>query len=237
MIPLSGNIHQSLKARIFPFSRSYELDEGVFCKDGEIIYRYEGLEAHFPTADFRLKGVHNLENIMAALAASLLLGCRPEESFICVRDFGALHHRMEFVREVNGVSYYEDSKATNVGSVVKALESFDDITLIAGGKDKGGSYAPLAAAGEGAGAASDPYRRGCRADGCTSLGSLTDTRTGGFDGRGSQACGMRSPLPGGTVLMSPACSSFDMFRDYEERAQRFICCRHGCRVMQPCKPC
>ena len=60
-----------------------------------------------------------------------------------MRDFGALHHRMEFVRTVRGVSYDEDSKATNVGSVVKALESFEEITLIAGGKDKGGSYAPL----------------------------------------------------------------------------------------------
>ena len=173
--PLVWDCARSLKSRIFPFSRRYELDEGLFCNDEEIIYRYEGLEAHFPIAGFRLKGVHNLENIMAALACSLLLGCRPEESFICVRDFGALHHRMEFVREIGGVSYYEDSKATNVGSVVKALESFDDITLIAGGKDKGGSYAPLAAAGEGAGAASAPYRRGCRADG-SELGNLTDTR-------------------------------------------------------------
>ena len=99
----------------------------------------------FPTEGIRLQGVHNLENIMAALACCLLLGCDPEKSFAVVRDFESLHHRMEFVRKFKGVAYYEDSKATNVGSVVKALESFDDITLIAGGKDKGGSYAPLVA--------------------------------------------------------------------------------------------
>ncbi len=98
--PLVWQYAQSLKARIVPFSRKYELDEGLFLNSDEIVYRYEGLEAHFPIADFRLKGVHNLENIMAALAASLLLGCRPEESFDCVKRFGALHHRMEFVRTV-----------------------------------------------------------------------------------------------------------------------------------------
>jgi len=218
--PLVWQYSRSLKSRIFPFSRKYELDEGIFCTDSQIIYRFAGLEAHFPIDGFRLKGVHNLENIMAALACSLLLGCRPEESFICVRDFGALHHRMEFVREIKGVSYYEDSKATNVGSVVKALESFENITLIAGGKDKGGSYAPLAELiktrvrhliliGE---AAERMHAE---------LGTLTDTR---------RAASMEEAVlrafevtaAGGTVLMSPACSSFDMFRDYEERAQKFI---------------
>ena len=218
--PLVWQYSTALKARIFPFSRRYELDEGIFCKGEAIIYRHEGFEVHFPTAEFRLKGVHNLENIMAALAASLLLGCRAGESFACVRDFGALQHRMEFVRELLGVSYYEDSKATNVGSVVKALESFANITLIAGGKDKGGSYAPLAPLvkarvrhliliGEAAGRMAEE------------LGNLTDTR---------KAASMEDAVrlaaditdAGGTVLMSPACSSFDMFRDYEDRAQRYI---------------
>jgi UDP-N-acetylmuramoylalanine--D-glutamate ligase len=227
--PLVWQYSQSLAARIFPFSRRYELDEGVFCKDGEIICRCEGLEAHFPTADFRLKGVHNLENIMAALACSLLLGCHPEESFNCVRDFGALHHRMEFVREVGGVSYYEDSKATNVGSVVKALESFENITLIAGGKDKGGSYAPLAPLikervrhllliGEAAERMANE------------LGELTDTRRAASM---EEAVGLAAEItaPGGIVLMSPACSSFDMFRDYEERAQRYIA---AVKALPPC---
>jgi UDP-N-acetylmuramoylalanine--D-glutamate ligase len=157
---------------------------------------------------------------MAALACALLLGCRADESFETVLCFKALHHRMEFVREVNGVRYYEDSKATNVGSVQKALESFADITLIAGGKDKGGSYAPLAPLvkervrhlvliGE---AAERMYHE---------LGHLTETsRAATLE----EAVMLASKVTGsgGTVLMSPACSSFDMFRDYEERAQRFI---------------
>ncbi len=218
--PLVWQYAQKLTAKVFPFSRRYELDEGVFCKGEEIIYRHDGTEARFPTADFRLKGVHNLENIMAALACSLLLGCRPEESFVCVRDFGALHHRMEFVREVSGVSYYEDSKATNVGSVVKALESFENITLIAGGKDKGGSYAPLVPL------VKERVRHlvliGEAAERMAAeLGGLTDTRRAASMEEAVKLAG-EITAGGGTVLMSPACSSFDMFRDYEERAERYI---------------
>jgi len=211
---------QGLKARIFPFSRKEELAEGIFHRDGVITFRHKGEEATFPTAGIRLQGVHNLENIMAALACCLLLGCRPDASFATVRDFESLHHRMEFVRKFKGVSYYEDSKATNVGSVEKALESFDNITLIAGGKDKGGSYAPLVALVQ------DRVRHliliGEAADRMQlELGSLTDThRAATLEEAVWTAAQITAS--GGTVLMSPACSSFDMFRDYEERAQRFI---------------
>ena len=218
--PLVWERCRNLKAHLFPFSRKIELEEGIFYKDGVITYRHKGREECFPTAAIRLQGVHNQENIMAALASALLLGCRADESFEAVLCFEALHHRMEFVREVNGVRYYEDSKATNVGSVLKALESFENITLIAGGKDKGGSYAPLV-----------PLVRervrhlvliGEAAERMElELGQLTDT---------SRATTLEDAVriaaeitePGGTVLMSPACSSFDMFRDYEERAERFI---------------
>lgn len=218
---LAGN----LKARVFPFSRKIELEEGIFHKDGVITYRHEGREECFPAAAIRLQGVHNLENIMAAMACALLLGCRPEETFETVLCFGPLHHRMEFVREFSGVRYYEDSKATNVGSVQKALESFENITLIAGGKDKGGSYAPLAAMiRERArhliliGEAAERME--------AELGSLTDTRRAASLEEAVRLAA-EITLPGGTVLMSPACSSFDMFRDYEERAQRFIAAVNG----------
>lgn len=218
--PLVWEAAQNLRAQTFPFSRKIELTEGIFHKDGVIFYRHNGDEECFPTAAIRLQGVHNLENIMAAMASALLLGCRPDEVFETVLCFDPLHHRMEFVREVNGVRWYEDSKATNVGSVEKALESFTNITLIAGGKDKGGSYAPLATLvgervthllliGEAA------KRMG------EELGSLTDTQ---YVASLEDAVKIAAKIttPGCTVLMSPACSSFDMFKDYEERAQRFI---------------
>ncbi|MDD2734293.1 MAG: UDP-N-acetylmuramoyl-L-alanine--D-glutamate ligase [Desulfuromonadaceae bacterium] len=218
--PLVWKHAQGCKAAVFPFSRKVELDEGIFYSDGVITYRHNGHEECFPTAAIRLQGVHNLENIMAAMACALLLGCRPDETYEIILCFEALHHRMEFVREVNGVRYYEDSKATNVGSVEKALESFTDITLIAGGKDKGGSYAPLAPLVQERvrhlvliGEAAERMAQ--------ELGNLTDTRRAASL---EEAVRFAAEItaPGGTVLMSPACSSFDMFKDYEERAERFI---------------
>jgi len=211
---------QGLKAQLFPFSRKQELAEGIFHLDGLITFRHKGHEVTFPTEGIRLQGVHNLENIMAALACALLLGCQAEASFAIARDFESLHHRMEFVRRFKGVSYFEDSKATNVGSVEKALESFENITLIAGGKDKGGSYAPLVALIQERvrhliliGEAADRMQ--------LELGSLTDTHRAATL---EEAVWLAAQITasGGTVLMSPACSSFDMFRDYEERAERFI---------------
>ncbi len=211
---------KALKARLFPFSRKTELAEGIFQRNTELVYRHEGKELIFPTADFKLQGVHNLENSMAALACGLLLGCSQKPSLALLNSFESLHHRMEFVREVRGVRYYEDSKATNVGSVAKALESFQNITLIAGGKDKGGSYAPLAELVRERvrhliliGEAADRMKE--------SLGSLTDTKRAASLEDAVQISA-RLTEPGGVVLLSPACSSFDMFKDYEERAQRFI---------------
>ncbi len=211
---------RNLKAQLFPFSRKQELEEGIFHLGGVITFRHNGHEETFPADAIRLQGVHNLENIMAALACALLLGCRPETSFAVAAGFESLHHRMEFVRKFKGASYYEDSKATNVGSVEKALESFDNITLIAGGKDKGGSYAPLVTLIQERvrhliliGEAADRMQ--------LELGSLTDTHRAATL---EEAVWLAAQITasGGTVLMSPACSSFDMFKDYEERAQRFI---------------
>ncbi|ACD94398.1 UDP-N-acetylmuramoyl-L-alanine--D-glutamate ligase [Trichlorobacter lovleyi] len=211
---------QSLKAQLFPFSRRHELTEGIFSREGELLFRHHGQELSIPTAGFRLQGVHNLENIMAALACCLLLGCQRETSLELLNRFEALHHRMEFVREVADVRYFEDSKATNVGSVAKALESFENITLIAGGKDKGGSYAPLAELVQQRvrhlvliGEAAERMQQ--------ELGDLTATHKAATL---EEAVQLSADLtaPGGVVLLSPACSSFDMFKDYEERAQRFI---------------
>jgi UDP-N-acetylmuramoylalanine--D-glutamate ligase len=218
--PLVAACAGKLKARVFPMSRLQELSEGISYRDGFITFAHAGKVIRFGTAGFRLKGVHNLDNIMASLAAALLLRCEGDCAFQAVSSFKGLPHRMEFVEEIGGVSWYEDSKGTNVGSVVKSLESFDSgITLIAGGKDKGGSYQPLAPLvsarvshliliGE------------ARARINAALGSLTDTHLADSL---EEAVELASSLtaPGGTVLFSPACSSFDMFKDYEERAERF----------------
>ena len=218
--PLVAACASRLKAQLFPMSRFHELQEGISYRDGFITFARKGKVLRFGTDGFRLKGVHNLDNIMASMASTLLMGCDGDCAYQAVKSFKGLPHRMEFVEEVNGVSYYEDSKGTNVGSVVKSLESFDSgITLIAGGKDKGGSYEPLAKLvservshlvliGE------------ARQRMKEALGQLTDTR---FADTLEEAVDIARRLtePGGVVLFSPACSSFDMFKNYEERAERF----------------
>ena len=218
--PLVAAVAGKVKARPVPTSQQQVLEQGIYHRDGTIVFRWEGREERFDVTRFRLKGVHNIDNVMAALASTLLMGCDARKACAAVEGFAGLPHRMEFVREVNGVAYYEDSKGTNVGSVVKSLESFAaNITLIAGGKDKGGEYAPLAELvtqrvshliliGE----AKERIKR--------ELGDLTDTHL--VDTlEDAVTLASRLTVPGGVVLFSPACSSFDMFRNYAERGERF----------------
>lgn len=217
--PLVAEVATELTCRVFPASQHKEFEQGIFFRNDHIIYRMEDREQLFPTDSYLLKGVHNRENILAALGGSLLLGADPDRSQQSVASFRGLPHRMELVRTIGDIGWYEDSKATNVGSVEKALASFTNITLIAGGKDKGGSYLPLA----------DLVRQRvklmiligeAKERIASELGSLTTTH---LVNSLEEAVALANNLTkqGGTVLFSPACSSFDMFRDYEERAERF----------------
>lgn len=218
--PLVAGYAGKLRARVVPMSRQEEQSQGIFHRDGIITFRWDGREEQFPVAGYRLKGVHNLDNIMAALAATLLLGCDAARAQAAVSAFPGLPHRMELVATINGIPWYNDSKGTNVGSVVKSLESFaGGVTLIAGGKDKGGDYAPLAPLVKERvehmiliGEAKEIIGK--------ALGHLTDTRAAGTLDEAVEFA-HRLTAPGGVVLFSPACSSFDMFRNYEERGERF----------------
>ncbi len=219
--PLVAACAGRLAARVVPMSRLKVLEQGIFYQNGVIIFAWDGQLEHFPIDSFKLRGVHNIDNCMAALATTLLMGCPAAAALAAVAGFSGLPHRMELVATVNGVAYYNDSKGTNVGSVVKSLESFPgNITLIAGGKDKGGEYAPLA----------DLVRERVRhlillgeareriRD---ALGHLTDTiLVDSLEAAVQEA--HRLAEPGEVVLFSPACSSFDMFRNYEVRGERFI---------------
>ena len=218
--PLVAACADRVKAQVFPMSRLNELEEGISHRDGFITFSHRGRVLRFGTEGFQLKGVHNLDNIMASLAATLLMRCEGDCAYAAVSGFRGLPHRMEFVAEIGGVCWYEDSKGTNVGSVVKSLESFDaGITLIAGGKDKGGSYEPLAPLV--ADRVSHLVLIGeARARMNQALGSLTDTHLA-ESLEDAVETARRLTAPGGVVLFSPACSSFDMFKNYEERAERF----------------
>lgn len=215
---LALQVTEALACRRILFSSSRVLDEGMGFDGEQIVWRHVGIERRFPVAELRLKGLHNVENVMAAMIPPLLEGCPPETAWQAVRDFGGLEHRMVPVRQLDGVTWYDDSKGTNVGSVVKSLAGLPaPVTLIAGGKDKGGDYAPLAEAVRDKvahliliGQAAERMQQ--------AFAGLTDIRRAdSLEQAVQMARGVT--VPGGAVLLSPGCSSFDMFRSYAERGE------------------
>src|SRR5579872_633625 len=133
------------RAQVFWFSRQKEVERGAWVHDGNILFRdASGQHEILQVSEIPLKGAHNLENVLAAVCAGVLMECAPEKIRQAVQAFKAVEHRLEFVATIDGVDYYNDSKATNVDATVKALESFPaNIHLILGGKDKGSPYTVL----------------------------------------------------------------------------------------------
>jgi UDP-N-acetylmuramoylalanine--D-glutamate ligase len=217
--PLVWGFRQGRRARITSFGFS-EVDEGVFAKSEEIVWRDASSEERFALGHVKIQGVHNVENMMAAIATAKAIGIPAEIIQQTLEEFPGLEHRLEFVREKDGVRYYNDSKGTNVGAVVKSLASFSvPVILLAGGVDKGGDYGVLR---EGVGkrvkrlvlfgAAKKMIAK--------ALGALAETVIVD-DMEAAVRDAHQHARPGDVVLLSPACSSFDMFRNYAERGRIF----------------
>src|SRR5215813_10934799 len=209
------------RARKIFFSRRRELEEGIFLRGADIVHRQSGVERTLITRDeITLRGDHNLENVMSALAVGIACGAQPGSMRRSVRDFKGVEHRLEFVAEINGVKFYNDSKATNVDAAVKCIEAFDGgVNVILGGKDKGGDYSPLAA----------PVRARC--SNVILIGAAADKIATALENtrplrRASTMeeaveIGLKIGKPGEVVLLAPACASFDMFDNYEHRGRVF----------------
>ena len=212
---------EGIRARRLGFSLEKRLNEGAWLDGEELVVRLPGARTEsYPTAVPALVGRHNQANALAALLASRLLGSSHAEALRALTEFQPLAHRMELVARAAGVFFYDDSKGTNVGAVVAALDGFPRrVVLIAGGRDKGGDYAPLAQAMARVGRAA--VLIGEAADKIeASFGSIVPVRRAATM---EEAVTMAAHLaePGDAVVLSPACSSFDMFRDYAHRAQVF----------------
>jgi len=217
--PLVWSMRERLRSQVVSFGWN-EVRQGVYTTSGEIIWRGESGEERFPLSRVKIQGVHNVENLMAAVAVAKSVDVPRQIIQQVIEEFAGLEHRMEFVREKNSIRFYNDSKATNVGAVVKSLASFSAPTvLLAGGIDKGGDYRILEDEVRRKvkklilfGAAKEVIKR--------ALGNLTETVVvESLEGAVQEA--YRSARPGDIVLLSPACSSFDMFRNYEERGKAF----------------
>ena len=203
------------------FSRRRSISDGVLASNHEVIYRTGNLErVLFVTEDVSLRGEFNLENALAATAAACVLGADFESIRSAVKEFRGVEHRLEYVRRIQGVAFYNDSKATSVDATTKALSAFDQpVHLILGGKDKGAPYAPLRPLIEGRVRAL--YLIGAAADRIAEelAGSAKIVRSGDLETAVRQA--FTAAFSGEVVLLSPACASYDQFHDFEERGRVF----------------
>jgi UDP-N-acetylmuramoylalanine--D-glutamate ligase len=209
------------RCRKIGFSIQQKLNEGAFVDDGELVTSMNGSRTDFINIkQIFIKGMHNLYNSMASVLVGQLLGVDAAHIHSTLKTFEGVEHRLEFVRRLNNVSYYNDSKATNVDSVWYALQSFKEpIVLFLGGRDKGNDYSRL----------TELVRRQVKA--IVAIGESAEIVEQSFKGTTvitkatsmDEAVGIARFLaqPGDVVLLSPACASFDWFKNYEHRGEVF----------------
>jgi UDP-N-acetylmuramoylalanine--D-glutamate ligase len=219
--PTCAGLKNKIRSSLLWFSRKQPVENGAFVRGDQVIFRQNGQEQSvLSRPDIQLKGEHNLENVLAAVAMTMVAGCTPQQVRQAVNEFRAVEHRLELVANINGVTFYNDSKATNVDATVKALESFPgNIHIILGGKDKGSDYSVL-----------NPLLRervkrayliGAAAEKIAGQvqGATELVRSGTLDRAVRQA--FEAAKHGDVVLLAPACASFDQFENYEQRGRVF----------------
>ncbi len=215
---------KGLKAIETFFSTNSELEEGLFLRGRDLICRAGGKEKILMTRDdMTIRGIHNVQNVLAALAAGLACGASPESMRETVRNFKAVEHRLEFVTEIKGVKFYNDSKATSVDATLKALEALSEedgeIVLILGGVGKNAPYQPLENL-----IASNVRKLVLIGEDADNIESQLKDHAEIVRADSLEAATQKSfenAEKGDSVLLAPACASFDMFRSYEERGDVF----------------
>ena len=210
-------------AKVYWFSVEHPVEQGAWLEQGSVVYRPAqdaATEYVMPLSGIPLKGTHNVENVLAAVAAARLAGAPAEAIRRAIEAFQAVEHRLEFVAAVNGVEFYNDSKATNVDATAKAVAAFQSgIHLILGGKDKGSDYTQLAqllrarvravyTIGSAAAKIESHLRGVVSIHSCETLDIAVSAAAS-------------AARPGEVVLLAPACSSFDQFENYEHRGRVF----------------
>ncbi len=215
---------KGLKANIVLFSVKEELEEGLFLRGRDLICRANNKEKVLTTRDeIFLLGLHNVENVLASLAVGLACGASPDSMRETVKNFKGVEHRIEFVAEIEGVRFYNDSKATSVDATLKALEALSEsdgkTILILGGRGKNAPYSPLINLIE------KSVRKlvlmGEDADNIESQLKNHAPIVRAEDMTDAVVKSYEKSEKGDAVLLAPACASFDMFGSYEERGKVF----------------
>ena len=225
-------------AKVYWFSVEHAVDQGAWLENGFVVYRGAkdaAVEPVMPLAGIPLKGVHNVENVLAAVVAARLAGVPAEITRRAIEKFQAVEHRLEYVATVNGVEFYNDSKATNVDATAKAIAAFSSgVHLILGGKDKGSDYTLLTpllrervSAVYTIGSAAAKIESQLR--GVVSLHSCETLEK-------AVSAAVSAARPGHVILLAPACSSYDQFENYEHRGRVFkelVSEQRGWKAWQP----
>jgi len=215
---------RGLRAHVVEFSTRQALAEGLFLRGSDLVSRTaQGERVLVTRAEMQLRGTHNVENVLAAMAAGLACGAAPESLRETVARFRPVEHRLEELAGINGVRFFNDSKATSVDATMKALEAFaaepGRVVLILGGRGKQAPYSPLAALirervrtliliGEDAPAIEGELKT---AAACQHASDMHDAVAKAF----------AAAQTGDVVLLAPACASFDMFESFEHRGRVF----------------
>ena len=210
-----------LQAKKLPFTQEGKVEEGAYTENGNMVVAYEGKKFQMPIDEINIKGRHNVYNSMAAAIAGKIMHITDHSIRDSLMSFQGVEHRMEKVLSIGGVLYINDSKATNVNSTWYALESVHaPIILILGGKDKGNDYEPIY----------DLVREKVRAIVCLGVDNkkihecFEDKVEAIYDTLSAEECVRQCAEiaePGDTVLLSPCCASFDLFKNYEDRGRQF----------------
>lgn len=208
--------------KALPISMRKKISEGAFISDFQMHVRFKDEEIKMSVEDFALKGKHNMYNSMAASLAAVAVGVKKENIRTALATMESLDHRMQHVVTIGGVDFINDSKATNVNSTWYALESIDKpVVLILGGVDKGNDYRIL----------NDLVKEKVRAIVCLGIDNqkihesfkgMVDVMLDTASAVEAAEAGYRLAQKGDVVLLSPACASFDLFKNYEDRGQQFI---------------
>ena len=222
--PTVSSWAKGLRARVMSFSVRKELEHGVFLRDRDLIFRGgDGEKVLLRVDEMKLRGLHNVENTAAAFAAGIAAGASVESMNGTAKRFDPVEHRLEFVAEIGGVKFYNDSKATSVDATLKALEAFarepGKVVLLLGGRGKKAPYAPLDSL------VREKVRKlvliGEDAETIASeLGSSAPFERAS-DMKDAVARSFKSAERGDVVLLAPACASFDMFESFEQRGKVF----------------
>ena len=222
--PIVSSWANGLRAHVVQFSVKHNLEEGLFLRGKELVSRTNKGERVLMLRDeMKLRGTHNVENVLAAMAAGLACGAASESLRETVRNFEPVEHRLEEVAEINGVRFFNDSKATSVDATMKALEAFADergkIILILGGRGKQAPYAPLAPLIQ-----KHVYRMILIGEDAakieSELGEVAPFEHAKTMGN-AVAAAFAAAQSGDIVLLAPACASFDMFDSFEHRGTVF----------------